>query len=282
MVRSLRSSSPASPRGPRPPATPRFFPPRSGTAGASVPATPRGRSVQKLGTTARDTTGATALHPEETRARPEGNLLNAEANASSPGGFWESPLSPRRCGRVSATAGGSGIDVASPPTSLTTTTRRSAAPMILHTGLISASRATAWGNGPRHSRGHQLHDQQTSLLASNPRAYLFGSFGQQNKRFFSDRVTNNDLFGVQTSTSSTKQRGRAVVPTLQEALDMPSEWSEMPWPQLLQHCGESGDHGANEERLIRNIMATDCVDHASAQEKMLEIESATLKGFLPF
>eukprot|EP00933_Yihiella_yeosuensis_P014494 TRINITY_DN12979_c2_g1_i1.p1 TRINITY_DN12979_c2_g1~~TRINITY_DN12979_c2_g1_i1.p1 ORF type:complete len:297 (+),score=16.10 TRINITY_DN12979_c2_g1_i1:73-963(+) len=44
-------------------------------------------------------------------------------------------------------------------------------------------------------------------------------------------------------------------PSLEDAMDMPQAWHEMTNTQLLLFCGRKGREEANEERLVRDIMA---------------------------
>ena len=66
-------------------------------------------------------------------------------------------------------------------------------------------------------------------------------------------------------------------PTLEDAKLMPREYYEMPNDVLLT-LAASGDFGAKEERLIREIMAVDALSWQDAQPKFGEISAKAYEG----
>jgi len=70
-----------------------------------------------------------------------------------------------------------------------------------------------------------------------------------------------------------KKRG---YPTLSEVKAMPREWHEFDTNSLLVHCGPHGEHDANEERLIREIMTVDEIEYFEAVHKLKEIEAIAI------
>jgi len=59
---------------------------------------------------------------------------------------------------------------------------------------------------------------------------------------------------------------------------MPKCWHELDNISLWVHCGPTGSHDANEERLIREIMAVKEVDYQTAVRELLEIQEVIIGG----
>ena len=66
-------------------------------------------------------------------------------------------------------------------------------------------------------------------------------------------------------------------PTIEDAKTMPREYYEMPNDVLLT-LAASGDYGAKEEIMIREIMAVDGVSWQDAQPKFQEISAKAYEG----
>eukprot|EP00392_Amoebophrya_sp_AT5.2_P010657 g10722.t1 len=67
-------------------------------------------------------------------------------------------------------------------------------------------------------------------------------------------------------------------PKVEEAKRMPKCWHELDNISLWVHCGPTGSHDANEERLIREIMAVKEVDYQTAVRELLEIQEVIIGG----
>ncbi|CAD7954653.1 unnamed protein product [Amoebophrya sp. A25] len=70
-------------------------------------------------------------------------------------------------------------------------------------------------------------------------------------------------------------------PTQEEAMAMPRDWHELDNEMLWVHCGPNGSHDANEERLIREIMAVNEVEYRAAVPILLEIQQHVIGGQSP-
>lgn len=67
-------------------------------------------------------------------------------------------------------------------------------------------------------------------------------------------------------------------PTVAEAGEMPRGWNELDNLTLWVHCGPEGNHEANEERLIREIMHVKQIEYSKAVEELLTIQDHIIGG----
>lgn len=79
-----------------------------------------------------------------------------------------------------------------------------------------------------------------------------------------------------TFAKSKSISARSVV-TIDEAKKAPSTYADLPF-DILMMMSSSNDQKANEERLIRNIMSVDGIEHADAEKILYKIKESNRRG----